>query len=478
MKKALSIFALLTIIVLVSCVPDKPKMALLKQHPKNWRYFDNGTGKPVYLVSSHTWMADLTSPGWPQGDWNGNKLNKYLDFIQYWNLNFIRTWMWEHDAGSDGIWMKNVQGKFDLTQLNQAYFDRLYTFVREAEKRHIYVSVMLFQGFSGALSYQEDNFFNWTLHPMNAKNNINGIDGDPAGKGYGIEIHNVENKAILPYWEVYVKKMVDTFNDCNNVIWEMGNEDPYPPFSKHFIDVIRSYEKNMPKQHLVYYSAGSFTGNEAIYSSNADVYGPQADDYEWGTIKNVYFNNPPVVSHQKPEILDADHVGNITSPKTFMPIDQRNWTWKSFLRGYHVLFMDCYDSHPKYTGGSNLTQADHPIAGVTTSPLWDPQRKSLGNTLQFASKMKYLASTEPTADTILCSTGYCMYLSGKEYIAYQPDASGSITLDLAKGTYKVETFDTEDSSSETAKINGWDGGKRTFEKPSHVSQDWVLYLVR
>jgi hypothetical protein len=281
------------------------------------------------------------------------------------------------------------------------------------------------------------------------------------------------NTAILPYWEAYVKKMVDTFNDCNNVIWEMGNEDPYPPFSKHFIDVIHTYEKTKPKQHLVWYSSGSGTGNAAIYSSNADVYSPE--DGDWGNKTALLFRDPPVVSHQKPEILDNDHVGNHTTVTTFTALDQRNWTWKSFLRGYHPLFMDFYDM----ADWSKVPPtANHPIQGVSTNPLWDPQRKSLGNTLRFANKMKDLAATLPTADTNLCSTGYCLYSSGSEYVAYQPAASGSITLDLAAGSYKVETFDTDDSSTETTRISDWAGGKRTFAKPSHVNQDWVLYLVK
>ena len=472
----LLLFTFLSIFALTSLVSAKPKPAPLKQHARNWRYFDDGTGKPVYLVSSHTWMADLSSPGWPQADWDANKLNKYLDFTQYWNLNFIRTWMWEHDAGAEGIWVKNAHGKFDLNKMNQAYFDRLHSFVREAEKRHIYVGVMLFQGFSGAISLKTLNtttWKNWELHPMNATNNVNGINGDPTGKGYGIEIHNVGNTAILPYWEAYVKKMVDTFNDCDNVIWEMGNEDPYPPFSKHFIDVIHTYEKTKPKQHLVWYSAGSGTGNANIYSSNADVYGPE--DPDWGKTNAVFFKNPPVVSNQKPEILDNDHVGNHTTVTTFTALDQRNWTWKSFLRGYHPLFMDFYD---KADWSKVPPTANHPIPGVSTNPLWDPQRKSLGDTLRFANKMKDLAATQPTEDTNLCSTGYCLYSSGNEYIAYQPAISGSITLNLAAGSYNLETFDTGDSSFETTIISGWAGGKRTFAKPSHVNQDWVLHVVR
>jgi hypothetical protein len=77
------LFSFLTIFALASLDAAEPKPAPLKQHAQNWRYFDDGTGKPVYLVSSHTWMADLSSPGWPRADWDANKLNKYLDFTQY-----------------------------------------------------------------------------------------------------------------------------------------------------------------------------------------------------------------------------------------------------------------------------------------------------------------------------------------------------------------------------------------------------------
>jgi hypothetical protein len=38
--------------------------------------------------------------------------------------------------------------KFDLTKLNQKYFDRLRSRVVAAQSRGIYVSVMLFDGFS------------------------------------------------------------------------------------------------------------------------------------------------------------------------------------------------------------------------------------------------------------------------------------------------------------------------------------------
>ncbi|MEW5979589.1 MAG: hypothetical protein AB1898_27645 [Acidobacteriota bacterium] len=472
MKKKLSFDCLLVLAFLLLAVGHL-NAGTLKVNAKNWRYFDNETGKAVYLVSSHTWMVTVDSSGFSAYGWDLNKWKKYLDFLKYWNLNFIRMWAWEHDTHGESFWVKTSSGKFDLTRFNQAYFDKVYSFVKAAEERHVYVGVMLFQGWSGALSFQKANFKNWTLHPMNANNNINGIDGDPGHRGYGSEIHNRSNKIILPYWEAYVRKMVDTLNGFDNIFWEIGNEDPYPPFARYFIDFIHDYEKGKLKQHLVWYSSGGGTGNANVYSSNADVFSPE--DENWGERTALFFRDPPPVSHDKPEILDNDHVGNHTTPITFSPLDQRNWTWKAFLRGYHPLHMDSYDTPVFY---KVKPSPNHPMKGVSTSPLWDPQRKSLGDTLRFADKMRYLVETTPTTDTNICSTGYCLYSVGKEYLAYQPLVSGSITLDLAPGSYKVETFDTTDSSTKTTQVKNWTGGKRTFQRPSHVREDWVLYVFR
>lgn len=128
------------------------KTGVIKQNPDNWRYFDDGSGKAIFLTGSHTWMRNLSVPGWPDMGWDLNKWRKHIQFLKYWNHNFIRMWMWEHDGGTAPcIWTK-MGGKFDLNSLNQAYFDRVKSFVEEAKNNNIYVGVMLFQGWSGAQS--------------------------------------------------------------------------------------------------------------------------------------------------------------------------------------------------------------------------------------------------------------------------------------------------------------------------------------
>src|SRR5690606_9372528 len=178
----------------------------LTVHPTNRRSFTDASGKAIYLTGSHTWMNFQ--------DWGRSDppppfdYGAYLDFLQHYNHNFIRLWVWENAK-----WTPSFPGdfyfaplpyertgpgqaldgkpKFDLTKFNQTYFDRLRSRVVEAGERGIYVAVMLFEGFSVEKKRRTVN--PWPGHPFHRENNINGIDGDGDGDGEGKEIHTLQN---------------------------------------------------------------------------------------------------------------------------------------------------------------------------------------------------------------------------------------------------------------------------------------------
>jgi len=75
--------------------------------------------------------------------------------------------------------------KFDLRKFDDAYFKRLRERVTASGHRGIYVSVMLFQGWS---LYNHGYGNPWTVHSYNRDNNINQINGDPNGDGEGREV--------------------------------------------------------------------------------------------------------------------------------------------------------------------------------------------------------------------------------------------------------------------------------------------------
>lgn len=435
--------------------------------PQNWRYFTDESGEAIVFTGSHTWMRKREEGHWVAYGWDLKKFNKYMDFLQYWNLNYIRLWMWEQE-GDINIWQKTAEGRFDLNKLNQPYFDRVHSFVLAARSRGIYVGVMLFQGWSGCC---EASKADWPRHPMYKDNNINGINGDPAGMDFGEQVHALKNPNIVRFQEEYVRKMINTLNDFDNIIWEIGNETIKSsiPWKKHMVEFIRSYEKTRPKQHLILDGTGNGVGNKSILTTDADTFSPCVTT-RWASPDDPYISSPPAPADSlgKPIILDNDHLGNHFL--RFTPLNQRNWAWKAFIRGNHPIHMDCYDV---FWDGEEPTP-NHPIKGVATNPHYDPQRKSLGDIQRFAKKID-LEKMIPVSDSSVCSTTYCLVNADKTWLAYQPDTLGEIVLPLKAGNYEVESFDTVDSSTENSLLR-WNGGNKHFFKPAHVLEDWVLLV--
>src|SRR4051794_12001525 len=82
-----------------------PAQGPLRPHPKNSRYFTDGSGKAIYLTGSHTWN-NFQDGGWAAGGEAGrwsNNLGKfdfdgYLAFLRENHHNFIRLWTPENAA--------------------------------------------------------------------------------------------------------------------------------------------------------------------------------------------------------------------------------------------------------------------------------------------------------------------------------------------------------------------------------------------
>ncbi|MFC1607857.1 hypothetical protein ACFL47_07790 [Candidatus Latescibacterota bacterium] len=125
----------------------------------NPRYFTDDTGRAIYLTGSHTWF------NLQDGDNTPFDYAEFLAILKQHNHNFFRLWAWE-----SSLWVlpdtrkvtiaplpfqrtspgQALDGKFkfDLSQFNEEYFDRLRQRVVTARDDGFYVGVMLFQGFS------------------------------------------------------------------------------------------------------------------------------------------------------------------------------------------------------------------------------------------------------------------------------------------------------------------------------------------
>jgi hypothetical protein len=443
----------------------------LRVHPDNPRYFTDGTTagdslRAVYLTGAHTWdsLQDMGESNPPAAF----DFNAYLDFLAQHDHNFIRLWRWElvswDTAANDKKTAKRLvaaphpwarpgpgqaldgQPKFNLDQFNEAYFQRLRARVAASRDRGIYVSVMLFEGWG-----MQHVTNAWKAHPFHPDNHVNGLEGDADGDGRGLEIHTLRVPAVTKVQEAYARKVMDTVNDLDNVLYEISNEAGVYSieWQEHFIRFIHDYEQGKPKQHPVgltfpYSRDVKQRGsNTNLVNSSADWISPNPD---WG--KFNLRTNPPPATGRKIILTDTDHLWGIGGDVA--------WVWKSFLRGLNPLFMDPYKQRVLQQGADAK---------------WEPVRRAMGVTRRVAERVN-LAAMTPRGD--LATSGYCLANPPSEYLVYLP-VGGEISVDLggAAGEFQIEWIHPVEGKITPAGSTAA-GAVRTFKAP--IVGGAVLYL--
>lgn len=449
-------------IVANAATATTPATGPLRVSQANPRYFADASGRTVYLTGSHTWnnlqdMGEADPP--PAFDFNG-----YLDFLERRHHNFIRLWRWElvrwntaannekesrtHFAAPHPWTRRGTEtaldgkARFDLATFDEGYFTRLRSRVAEAGRRGVYVSIMLFEGWG--LQFVPEG---WKWHPFNPANNSNGIGGGVKADSKGLAIFTLAHPDITRVQEAYVRKVIDTVNDLDNVLYEISNEN-HPPSTEwqyHFIRFIRDYEKSRPKQHPVgmtfQYQAGA---NATLFDSPADWISPNPD----AAGGQNYRDNPPVADGRKVILSDTDHLWGVGGDVA--------WAWKSFLRGLNPLFMDPYDRK---------------ILDLGTDDQWEPVRVALGRIRELADTLN-LAATVPHPE--LATTGYCLAEPGVAYLVFQPKPGEAFSIDLKPGAYRYRWVRADSGVvAGEGRVEAL-GGKQEFKPP--IAQNTVLEL--
>jgi len=417
----------------------------LRVHPTNPRYFTDGTGRAIYLTGSHTW-GNLCDSHERRSTFD---FTAYLDFLERHHHNFIRLWSGDGLGHQPVPYARTGPGTakdgglaVDLDRFDPAFFDRLRSRVVAAQDRGVYVGIMLFSPDSGAKREDWDDLL---YHPSN---NVQAINADTNKDGSGAEAYDLSIPRITAYQEAFVRKVVDTVNDLDNVLYEIGNEGDLTsvPWQYHFIRFIKRYESGRPKQHPVGMTGvfnilnGTWaTDNRVLFESPADWISPGLDPYK---------DNPPAADGTKVIIADVDHIWP-TPP-------HRSWIWECFLRGIQPILMDwyCYGD-PKWTSRAEQ----------------EAMRKHMGYARTYAMKMN-LAAMTPRNE--LAGTGYCLANPGKEYLVYQPRAGEAFSVELKPGSYRFEWFNpSEGATAGEGRIESR-GCAQQFKAP--FAGDAVLYL--
>lgn len=188
------------------------------ENPYYWEY----KGKPVMLIGGSKDDNLFQIPD----------LKEHLDEMVAVGANYIRNTMSDRpDKGFEVYPFKRLpNGKYDLNQWNDEYWQRFENLLRWTKERDIIVQIEVWDRFD----YSRDN---WEVHPYNPKNNVNYSYADsgfaehyPDHPGankqpfFFTTPYQRNNTIVFPYQQRFVDKMLSHSLRYDHVLYCIDNE--------------------------------------------------------------------------------------------------------------------------------------------------------------------------------------------------------------------------------------------------------------
>ena len=206
----------------------KDRIRPYEKNPRYWQY----QGKPVLLLGGSKDDNLFQIPA----------LKEHLDLLASVGGNYVRNTMSARVIKGFEIqaFKKLPNGKYDLNQWNDAYWDRFETLLRLTSEREIIIQIEVWDRFDYT---DHGRFKSWNYCPYNPANNVNytpeesglapsypkhhpGADKQPF-------FHTIpqmdDNTVVRKYQEAFVDKMLSYSLHCGNVLYCMDNETSTPP---------------------------------------------------------------------------------------------------------------------------------------------------------------------------------------------------------------------------------------------------------
>ena len=200
------------------------------QNPSYWQY----NGRPILLFGGSDrdnifqWAGDCS------------KLTDHLDLLRACGGNYIRCTMSSREYTAEGYrWdllpypFAKVDGKYDLRQWNEKYWNRLRAFLRETKTRGIIVQMELWDRWNENGDSRKVGF-GWYDSPWNPNNNSTYDWADsPLLKPGKTDFYNAfhyaavkQDPVLLPLQNRFVEKVIDEVIDggFDHVVFQIDNE--------------------------------------------------------------------------------------------------------------------------------------------------------------------------------------------------------------------------------------------------------------
>ncbi len=239
-----------------------------------WQY----KGKPVLLLGASN----------NDNLFQSSDVEQQLDELVAAGGNYIRNTMSSRDSGDVWAFHKLPDGKYNLDQWNEEYWEKFSTLLRLAAERDVIVQIEVWDRFD----YSREP---WQQNPFSPQNNVN-YTVDECGMGVEYPdhpykdlqpfFHTIKNmpryepklELVKKYQEKFVDKMLSYSLQHGNVLYCMNNETSTPlEWGQYWMSFIR--DKAALQNKVVYVTDmidGAFMPRDAdelrIMAAETDVY--------------------------------------------------------------------------------------------------------------------------------------------------------------------------------------------------------------
>jgi len=401
-------------------------------------------------------------------------LQTHLDSLQDVGGNYVRCTMSSRDPGNLWPFAQQADGRYDLNQFNQAYWQRFEDFLKETDERGIVVQLEVWATFD----FYRDN---WLVNPFNPANNVN-YSAARTNLKVIVDTHPIftdndffrsvplsdANLALLGYQQRYVDKLLSHSLPYGHVLYCMDNETSVTAaWGRFWSDYIK---KVAAEQGKTVYTTEMWDPHDLNHAAHRETF-DHPEIYDFADISQN--NHKSGQEHWDNGLKQVSRIARSGVPRPLNNVKiygndgGRHQTTQNAVESFcrNVFFGAASARFHRPTSGQGLN-------GIS--------QKVIGSLVKFADRFNFFQSEEATAELgeRESNEAYCRKIGEKAYALYF-SKSGSVTLDLShwKGKASLRWLSISSANWQPAVIQNT-GRALTLKTPVGSELGWLLLIER